>query len=292
MANMDAIRVAVERGGTLESWHRVHAVAVHHGEVVDASGDPNLVTFMRSAAKPLQALPLADAAADLPEDELAIACASHEARPEQLRVAGSLLARAGRVEEDLECGPVNGSRLRHNCSGKHAGMLLLCRLRGWEHAGYRLPEHPLQAELLELVSRAGDADATTLPTAVDGCGVVTFALPLRAMALAFSRLATGQLDGAGRVLEAMLRHPDLVGGPEASDTRVMLERPGAIAKRGAEGVLCVGLPDGTGIAVKVEDGSNRAVTPAVGAFLGTSELAEIPIENSLGEEVGRAVTSV
>jgi L-asparaginase II len=292
MANMDAIRVAVERGGILESWHRVHAVAVHHGEVVDASGDPNLVTFMRSAAKPLQALPLADAAADLPEDELAIACASHEARPEQLRVAGSLLARAGRVEEDLECGPVNGSRLRHNCSGKHAGMLLLCRLRGWEHAGYRLPEHPLQAELLELVSRAGDADATTLPTAVDGCGVVTFALPLRAMALAFSRLATGQLDGAGRVLEAMLRHPDLVGGPEASDTRVMLERPGAIAKRGAEGVLCVGLPDGTGIAVKVEDGSNRAVTPAVGAFLGISELAEIPIENSLGEEVGRAVTSV
>lgn len=289
---MDAIRVAVERGGILESWHRVHAVAVHHGEVVDASGDPNLVTFMRSAAKPLQALPLADAAADLPEDELAIACASHEARPEQLRVAGSLLARAGRVEEDLECGPVNGSRLRHNCSGKHAGMLLLCRLRGWEHAGYRLPEHPLQAELLELVSRAGDADATTLPTAVDGCGVVTFALPLRAMALAFSRLATGQLDGAGRVLEAMLRHPDLVGGPEASDTRVMLERPGAIAKRGAEGVLCVGLPDGTGIAVKVEDGSNRAVTPAVGAFLGISELAEIPIENSLGEEVGRAATSV
>jgi L-asparaginase II len=292
MANMDAIRVAVERGGTLESWHRVHAVAVHHGEVVDASGDPNLVTFMRSAAKPLQALPLADAAADLPEDELAIACASHEARPEQLRVAGSLLARAGRVEEDLECGPVNGSRLRHNCSGKHAGMLLLCRLRGWEHPGYRLPEHPLQSELLELVSRAGDADATTLPTAVDGCGVVTFALPLRAMALAFSRLATGQLDGAGRVLEAMLRHPDLVGGPEASDTRVMLERPGAIAKRGAEGVLCVGLPDGTGIAVKVEDGSNRAVTPAVGAFLGISELAEIPIENSLGEEVGRAATSV
>lgn len=288
---MDAIRVAVERGGILESWHRVHAVAVHHGEVVDASGDPDLVTFLRSAAKPLQALPLAEAAEELPEGELAIACASHEASPEQLRVAGSLLARAGRVEEDLECGLVNGSRLRHNCSGKHAGMLLLCRLRGWDHLGYRLPEHPLQAELLDLVAQAGDADAATLPTAVDGCGVVTFALPLRAMALAFSRLVTGQLDGAGRVLEAMLRHPDLVGGPDASDTRVMLERPGAVAKRGAEGVLCVGLPDGTGIAVKAEDGSNRAVTPAVGAFLGISELAEILIENSLGEQVGRAVAS-
>ncbi|MEX2102772.1 MAG: asparaginase, partial [Gaiellaceae bacterium] len=80
-------------------------------------------------------------------------------------------------------------------------------------------------------------------------------------------------------------------GPDASDTRLMLERPGAIAKRGAEGVLCVGLPDGTGIAVKVEDGSNRAVLPAVGSFLGISALAEVPIENSLGEEVGRAVGS-
>lgn len=288
---MDAIRVAVERGGILESSHRVHAIAVHHREVVDARGDPDLVTFLRSAAKPLQALPLAEAATDLPEDELAVACASHEARPEQLRAAGSLLARAGRVEEDLECGPVDGSRLRHNCSGKHAGMLLLCRLRGWAHPGYRLPEHPLQAELMDLVARSADADGGTLPTAVDGCGVVTFALPLRAMALSFSRLATGQLDGSGRVLEAMLRHPDLVGGPGASDTRVMLERAGAIAKRGAEGVLCVGLPDGTGIAIKAEDGSNRAVLPAAGAFLGIAALAEIPIENSLGEEVGRAVAS-
>jgi L-asparaginase II len=288
---LDALSVAVERGGIVESTHRVHAIAVHHGQVVDASGDPDLVTFLRSAAKPLQALPLAEAAPDLPEEELAIACASHEARPDQLRLAGSLLARAGRVEEELACGPVDGSRLHHNCSGKHAGMLLLCRLRGWEHPGYRLPEHPLQAELLDLVAGAADADAGTLPTAVDGCGVVTFALSLQAMALAFSRLVTGQLDGSGRVLEAMLRHPELVGGPEASDTRVMLERPGAIAKRGAEGVLCVGLPDGTGIAVKVEDGSNRAVLPAVGSFLGIEALAEIPIENSLGEEIGRAVAS-
>jgi L-asparaginase II len=271
---LDALSVAVERGGIVESTHRVHAIAVHHGQVVDASGDPDLVTFLRSAAKPLQALPLAEAAPDLPEEELAIACASHEARPDQLRLAGSLLARAGRVEEELACGPVDGSRLHHNCSGKHAGMLLLCRLRGWEHPGYRLPEHPLQAELLDLVAGAADADAGTLPTAVDGCGVVTFALSLQAMALAFSRLVTGQLDGS-----------------EASDTRVMLERPGAIAKRGAEGVLCVGLPDGTGIAVKVEDGSNRAVLPAVGSFLGIEALAEIPIENSLGEEIGRAVAS-
>jgi L-asparaginase II len=285
---MDPLTVAVERGGIVESTHRVHAVSVHHGEIVDAHGDPDLVTFMRSAAKPLQALPLAEAAPELPEQELAIACASHEARPEQLQAAGSLLARAGRVEDDLACGPVEGSRLRHNCSGKHAGMLLLCRLNGWPHAEYWLLEHPLQQTNLELVAEATDLEVDRIGVARDGCGVVTFAVPLRAMALAFSRLATGQLDGAGRVLEAMLRHPELVGGPEASDTRVMQAHPGAVAKCGAEGILCVGLPDGTGLALKAEDGAHRAVYPAAGHLLGIEALAETPLENSRGELTGRA----
>lgn len=286
---MDPLTVAVERGGIVESAHRVHAVTVHHGEVVDSHGDPELVTFMRSVAKPLQALPLAEAARDLPEEELAIACASHEARPDQLRVAGSLLARAGRVEDDLACGPVNGSRLHHNCSGKHAGMLLLCRLNDWPQEEYWRLEHPLQQHDLELVAEATGLEADSIQVAGDGCGVVTFAVPLRAMALAFSRLATGQLDGAGRVLEAMLRHPELVGGPEASDTRVMKARPGAVAKRGAEGLLCVGLPDGSGLVLKAEDGAHRAVFPAAGHLLGIPELAEMPIENSRGELVGRAI---
>lgn len=286
---MDPLTVAVERGGIVESTHRVHAISVHHGEIVDAHGDPDLVTFLRSAAKPLQALLLAEAAPDLPEEELAIACASHEARPDQLRVAGSLLARAGRVEDDLACGPVEGNRLRHNCSGKHAGMLLLCRLNGWPHEEYWLLEHPLQQTDLELVAGATDLELERVGVAGDGCGVVTFAVPLRAMALAFSRLATGQLDGAGRVVEAMLRHPELVGGPEASDTRVMRAYPGAVAKRGAEGVLCVGLPDGTGLALKAEDGANRAVYPVVGHLLGIEALAETPLENSRGELIGRAV---
>jgi L-asparaginase II len=286
LRGIDPITVAAERGGIVESRHRVHAVAVHHGQVVEAYGDPDLVTFMRSAAKPLQALPLALAAPDLPEEEIAIASASHEARADQLRAAGSLLARAGRIEDDLECGPENGSKLRHNCSGKHAGMLLLCRLRGWPHEGYRLPEHPLQQEILALVAEAVDHEPDRIPTAVDGCGVVTFGLPLHAMALAFSRLATGQLDGAGRVVEAMLRRPELVGGPDASDTSVMRARAGAIAKRGAEGLLSVGLQDGTGVALKVEDGSNRAVLPAAGLFLGIPALAEIPLENSRRDVIG------
>jgi L-asparaginase II len=168
-------------------------------------------------------------------------------------------------------------------------MLLLCRLNGWSHEEYWLLEHPLQQADLELVAEATELEADSIGVAGDGCGVVTFAVPLRAMALAFSRLATGQLDGAGRVVEAMLRHPELIGGPEASDTRVMRARPGAVAKRGAEGVLCVGLPDGTGLALKAEDGAHRALYPAVGHLLGIEALAETPLENSRGELIGRAV---
>src|ERR687892_2832930 len=100
---------------------------------------------MRSAAKPFQALPLARACVDLTEEELAIACASHGAAPEQVAAVEALLARSGSSEDDLECGPENGSRLRHNCSGKHAGMLALCRANGWRTEGYRLSEHPVQA---------------------------------------------------------------------------------------------------------------------------------------------------
>src|SRR5687767_10451380 len=127
------ISVLVRRGGTVESVHRVHAAAVRGGDLAASAGDPDLVTFMRSSAKPLQALPLARAYPELAEHELAIACASHLADREQLAAAESLLARAHAREYDLECGPEGEPprRLNHNCSGKHAGMLAVCRARGW-----------------------------------------------------------------------------------------------------------------------------------------------------------------
>ena len=150
---MDPISVAVTRGEIVESRHRAHAVVVRDGEVVEAWGDPDLVAYVRSAAKPLQALPLVPYG--LPAEELAIACASHEALPEQLVAVRALLERAGASADDLECGAEHGSRLRHNCSGKHAGFLFLCRQRGWDTEGYRLAEHPLQQELRGLVSGTG-----------------------------------------------------------------------------------------------------------------------------------------
>jgi L-asparaginase II len=284
---VDAISVAVERGGLVESRHRVHAVVVRDARIERSWGDPGTVAYLRSAAKPLQALPLAPL--DLPDEELAIACASHEALPEQLDAVRTLLARAGATEDDLECGAEHGSRLAHNCSGKHAGFLLLARERGWEREGYRLPDHPVQREMRGIVAEAAGRAPATLETAVDGCGVPTFALSLVEMALAFGALGRGEPPEAAAVVRAMTAHPDLVGGPDSVDTLVMRALPGAVAKRGAEGVLCVGLADGAVLALKVEDGANRAAYAAAGLVLGIPELAERPLTNSRGEAVGAIV---
>jgi L-asparaginase len=281
---VDAINVAVTRGDIVESRHRAHAVAVRGGEVVEAWGDPDLLAYVRSAAKPLQALPLVPY--DLPSEELAIACASHEARPDQLVAVRALLERAGVSTDDLECGAEHGSRLRHNCSGKHAGFLFLCRARGWDPEGYRLPEHPLQQELLALVAETVGRPAEEIVTAVDGCGVPTFALTLTEMAAMFAGFARGEPGGMETVAAAMTAHPELVGGPQAVDTLAMRALPGAVAKRGAEGVVCAGLPDGTGIALKVEDGAYRASYAAAGVVLGIPELVERPLHSSRGDLVG------
>jgi L-asparaginase II len=281
------------RGGTVESVHRVHAVAVRDGKALASAGDPSLVTYFRSAAKPLQALPLVRARDDLEDDELAIACASHQAEPAQLEAVLSLLRKARAGEDDLECGFEEGrprERINHNCSGKHAGFLALCRACGWLPHGYRLAAHPVQRAALMEVAEAAELPMEEIPLAVDGCGVVTFALPLERMAFAFSRLAS--LDGGERVLTAMRGRPELVGGNGASDTELMRALPGWVAKRGAEGLLCASGPDSLGVAVKVADGAQRAVQPALARFLTGLEIelrddfARVPVENSRGEIVG------
>ena len=281
------ISVLVRRGGAVESVHTVHAAATRDAELVDAAGDPELVTYMRSSAKPIQALPLAREYPDLPTNELAIACASHLADADQLAAAASLLARARASEDDLECGPEGDppSRLNHNCSGKHAGMLAVCHARGWPKRGYRLPDHPLQQELLAEIERAAGAPPTA--TAVDGCGVVTFALPLRAMAHAFADLDP-------RIADAMRAHPELIRGERAADTRLMRALPGWVAKGGAEGLMCAA-GNGIGVALKAEDGSARALRPALAAFLGRlghdlpEDFGVVSVENSRGERVGEIV---
>jgi L-asparaginase II len=284
---VDAITVAVERGGVVESRHRVHAVRVEGDKVRQSWGDPELVTFMRSAAKPLQALPLAQAYATLSKEELAIACASHEAAPEQLEAVKLLLARSWSSEEELECGPVDGSRLRHNCSGKHAGMLAVCAARDWPREGYRLERHPLQQEIRAVVE--GATGTRNVPAATDGCGVVTFALPLLAMARAFARLAARELSGSERIASAMVANPELVEGPGRTATELMKALPGVVAKGGAEGLLCAGYPDGVAFALKTEDGSSRPLGSAAAQLFDLPALAEAPITNSRGDIVGKVL---
>jgi L-asparaginase II len=283
----EPIRVTVLRGETVESEHRVHAVAVEDGEIVEAAGDPDLATFMRSAAKPIQALPVARARADLDDRDLAIASASHLADEEQLEAVRALLAKAPASEADLECGAFQGSKLKHNCSGKHAGMLALCRAEGWPTDGYRLPNHPCQEAGVAEVARL--AGTNEIRTAIDGCGVVTFALPLTRIAIAF-----GGIDG--RVAEAMRAHPELIRGPRAVDTVLMRAFPGWISKGGAEALLCAASPDGLSLALKVEDGTQRALRPALGAFLNGlgldgSLFGPTPVGNSLDEVVGEVRVS-
>jgi L-asparaginase II len=295
---VEPLRVVVRRGSVVEAVHVVHAVAVQDRRVVAFAGDAELVTFMRSSAKPLQALPLAGAREDMDERDLAIASASHRAEPDQLEAVRALLAKADATEDDLECGREDGSRLRHNCSGKHAGMLALARARGWPTRGYRLAGHPVQEGCLAEVAAAADVPAADVSTAVDGCGVVTFALTLERMAHAFSRLES--LEAGARVAAAMRAYPELIRGGDAADTLLMRGFRGWTAKGGAEGLLCAVGPDGVGVALKVEDGSGRGVRPALGSFLARlgldgeslerAGLGRLPLLNSRDEQCGEVVT--
>jgi L-asparaginase II len=288
--------IEVRRNGLVEAVHRVDAVAVRGGEIVAAAGDPSLECFMRSSSKPLQALPLVRSRDDLPDDELAIACASHHDTPEQVAAARALLARAEAIEDDLELGPQDGrppEPIHNNCSGNHAGMLALCQARGWPTEGYRLPDHLVQRACLDVHAEAAELDPDEIPTGTDGCGIVTFALTLERMAHAYSRVDS--LEGGERVASAMRACPDLVGGPDGADFLLMRDATGWLAKGGAEGLICAAGPDGLGVALKTADGGSRAHAPALAAFLDRldidlPDLATRPVLNTRGDRVGEIVT--
>jgi L-asparaginase len=291
---MDPIRVVVRRGDVVEAEHSVYAAAIRDGQLAASAGDPGLTTLLRSSAKPFQALALARAYDDIDSRELAIASASHLADRAQLDAVRMLLSRAHAAESDLECGTEGDppSKLKHNCSGKHAGMLAVCRAHGWRTEGYRLPGHRMQRTNLEDVARAAGVDEDEIRTAVDGCGVVTFALPLERMAAMFAGLESSR-EGK-RIADAMRTHPLLIRGPRATDSVLMESIPGAVAKGGAEGLICGLLPDGTSFALKAVDGNQRPLRAALAVFLGTlgfevPEFASTEVRNSRGDVVGEVV---
>lgn len=312
-------RVIFTRGGLPESVHTVHlAVVDAAGHVVASCGDAGLVTFPRSSSKPVQALPLALAAPELPGDELAVACASHAGTPQHLEVVSRLLARSGSTAHDLRCGAhppfdpaaaaelirreARPTPLHHNCSGKHAGMLLACALNGWPQGGYTEHAHPLQARIRELHAELGGVALGSVRVGTDGCSVPAFALPLHASARVFARLAApaGELAPAlERVFQTMTAHPFLIAGPGRLDTTLMPLVPGLAAKVGAEAFYGMALretPRGPlGVAFKVVDGGERArphvalaVLEALGIPVSAAMRALAPAaqRNWAGREVG------
>jgi L-asparaginase II len=270
-------RVEATRGDQVESLHRVSlAVTDADGRLVASAGNPDLVTFWRSAAKPFQAMPLVEdgaaAAFGFDDRHLALACASHSSEPRHRALAAEMLERAGVREADLACGPhppisaqvaAEAARdgtpltpLWSNCSGKHAGMLALAKFRGWPLAGYQLIDHQLQQRIRAEVARWSGVPEERQLLGVDGCTVVSFALPLRAMALAYARFATSGEPAARRLRDAMGDHPELIAGTDRVETDLGVAAKGlAIAKVGADGIYCVALPQARlGLALKVEDG--------------------------------------
>ncbi len=284
-----SLDVVVTRGANIESRHRVHAAAVGPGDkVVAVARDPSLVTMWRSCSKLFQVMPFLSSGGfdDLGwgDEELVLACASHGGEPEHIAIVTRMLDAIGREEGDLACGPheplsTRGakiaresgrpfSRLMNNCSGKHAAMLARAHTAGWPTHGYERADHSVQRGCLAEVATWSGVPIDDMPIAVDGCGVTVMALPLTAMALAYSRWGQAAEVGdelASRTATAIRAHPFLLAGTERFDT-VLLEETGGrvISKVGAEGVHSITVPSmGLGLAVKVEDGALRAQHIAV-----------------------------
>ena len=288
-----ALDVVITRGALVESLHRVHvAVVSAKGELMGSSNNPQLVTHWRSCAKPFQIMPLVEQggfdAIGWGDDQLALASGSHGGEPEHVALAQGMLASIGMEKGDLACGPHDPlsarglkilresgerpSRLHNNCSGKHSAMLARAHTAGWPTEGYERAEHSVQQECLAEVAKWSGVEAGSIGRAIDGCGVVVFALPLAGMARAYARLADHarrSYEVPSRIVHAMQTRPFLVGGSDRFDSAIIEATDGrVIAKVGAEGVHSVAIIDeGIGIALKVECGAQRAQFPAVIAVL-------------------------
>jgi L-asparaginase II len=291
--------VEVRRGGLTESRHRGHVVAIEpDGNVVAFLGSPETVTFLRSSAKPLQAIPLLISGAaerfGFTDREVALACASHNGEPIHTELAESMLQKIGLGPEALKCGvhepySVEFARelrergeapnvLHNNCSGKHVGMLAVALHLDAPIETYNKPEHPVQIDIGKTIAKFADVPVEDLMVATDGCAVPVFGLTVRAMALAYARLISppASFDNATReacrrIVRVMSAYPELIGGTsERLDTEIMRAAPGLlVSKVGAEGVYTAGInpceqwPNGLGVALKIEDGDDRRSRPTV-----------------------------
>lgn len=299
---MSEVAVEIWRGNRRESWSTANVAVVDSlGQVRYWLGNPHHETFWRSSAKPFQAMPVIESGAaaqfGFNARDIAIISASHSGEAAHVDAVASILERIGILPSDLVCGvhpPSHSatrsamikrgeepSEIHNNCSGKHAGMVALARALKAPVQGYHREDHPVQKAIRDNVAMmTGLKSPESLITAIDGCGVPTFFLPLSRMAYAYARLVdprameSTKAGAALIVSEAMRNHPDLISGTGRTEVTIQ-EAVGhrLVVKGGAEAVFCLGIPDkGLGVAIKVDDGNARTLPPLV-----TGVLAEVGV---------------
>ncbi|WP_372398020.1 asparaginase [Azospirillum sp. HJ39] len=321
------ITVEVTRGSLVESLHRARACIVDAGGHVLASwGDIDAPVYPRSAIKSLQAIPLVESGAldafGLGDEELALACASHNGEARHTELVRAWAERVGLTADDYECGaqiPYDAATaadlvrrgeaptvFHNNCSGKHSGFLTTAKHRRERLKGYVRYEHPVQQRILGVMEQMTGQDLFGAPWGVDGCSIPTVGIPLGAIAYAMARIADpvdlpdARAQAVTRIAAAWGRHPFLIGGSGTFDTALMEAAGGAVlVKAGAEGVGCAVIPEqGIGIALKIEDGAARAREVALAALIRSTgalseaqwarvpELLAAPLLNRAGARVG------
>lgn len=278
----DSVELAVvERSGFIESRHAGSAVVIAgNGTVLRTLGDPGAALFPRSCLKPFQAIAVMMSGVELSGAEAVIATASHAGTPAHVALVRGLLQRAGLTELDLQCPEARPgdpatrdqlaraggrrSTLYMNCSGKHAAMLLACRINGWDPTTYLDPAHPVQVQVVDVLERFTGEKVQA--TGVDGCGAPVHAVTLTGLARGIAKIVTSSPGSpfaifrqAGVLTRAIHEHAWAIDGP-GRDNTVVIERLGVVAKLGAEGVMVMAAPDGTTVALKILDGSLRAAT--------------------------------
>ena len=289
---MSEICVNVTRGPLVESIHRGDIAVVNSkGDLLYYIGDPYKVTYMRSAAKPIQALNvILSGAADkfrFTDKEISIMCASHYGEDFHKKVVEEIMKKIGLTVDDLLCGSTlslspeytkeliwNHAELQPtntDCSGKHAGMLAVCIIKGYSIKDYTLENHPLQRELKALQAEICGIDEDKIYIGIDGCTVPVYGIPLYNMALGFAKIANSEdlskeyKYASDRIFKAMNNAPEMVAGTNGFCTELIKNSNGKlIGKLGAEGVYCIGVKGmDLGIALKIEDGNYRAMWPSV-----------------------------
>ncbi|MBX3041998.1 MAG: asparaginase [Bdellovibrionaceae bacterium] len=318
--------VEVLRGPVVESVHQVIAViADDRGLVMGFNGNHDYLTYPRSSIKKLQALPLLESGAveklDLDDRMLALACASHSGEKQHLLVASQWMEKIQAKEDLLRCGPawprheatkfemirkdLKPSRILHNCSGKHLGLISACLALGISPLDYHKWDHPIQVKIRKALSDMMKIDHEKLPWGIDGCGIPTYSVPLQSIAIGMAQMLSSSLGEARkfscqRIFDAVRKHPQLIGGSDEFVSIVNEKTNGrVIAKAGAEGTYTAVLPEKRlAFALKVHDGGTRAANVAMAGLLrhlgGLSEaefntLREFThpvVKNSRGESVG------